>query len=113
MRPGVLHGSYTYVLQDHEGQIGHTSSIAAGLDYPAIGPVHALLKDEGRVEYVAIGDEETVQAFKLLSKTEGIIPALESSHALAYLMKIGKELPKETQVIVNLSGRGEKDLCVI
>jgi tryptophan synthase beta chain len=111
--PGVLHGAYTYVLQDAEGQIGNTSSIAAGLDYPAIGPVHALLRDSGRVEYEAVGDELAVAAFKLLSKTEGIIPALESSHALGYLMKIAPQLPKEMKVIVNLSGRGEKDLCSI
>ena len=112
-RPGVLHGACSYVLQDKEGQIGHTSSIAAGLDYPAIGPVHARLRDAGRVEYVAVGDGEAVAAFRLLAKTEGIIPALESSHALAYLMKIARDLPKTAQVIVNLSGRGEKDLCAI
>ncbi|MBP9841338.1 MAG: tryptophan synthase subunit beta [Simkaniaceae bacterium] len=112
-RPGVLHGSYTYVLQNEDGQIGKTTSIAAGLDYPAIGPMHAKLKDSGRVEYVAVGDLEAVAAFKLLARTEGIIPALESSHALAYLMKIGRDLPKESLVIVNLSGRGEKDICSI
>lgn len=109
-KPGVLHGCYTYLLQDEEGQILPTHSISAGLDYPAIGPVHAEFYESGRAVYTSVNDEEALAAFHLLAKTEGIIPALESSHALAYLMKIAKELDKESTVIVNLSGRGDKDL---
>lgn len=107
---GVLHGCYTYVLQDEEGQIARTSSISAGLDYPAVGPHHAQLFDENRVEYVTVSDLEAVHAMHLLAKTEGIIPALESAHALAYLIKIAAQLPKSQCVVVNLSGRGDKDL---
>lgn len=108
--PGVLHGTYTYVLQDENGQIGSTHSISAGLDYPAVGPQHAALHQIGRARYESCTDEEALFAFKLLARTEGIIPALESSHALGYLIRIAKTLPKETIVLVNLSGRGEKDL---
>jgi tryptophan synthase beta subunit len=107
---GVVHGCYTYVLQNEEGQIAHTHSISAGLDYPAIGPQHAFLFESERVLYTAVSDEEALVAFKLLSQTEGIIPALESSHALAYVMLRAKTLPKEAIVLINLSGRGEKDL---
>lgn len=108
--PGVLHGTYTYVLQDSYGQILPTHSVSAGLDYPAVGPEHAMLHRNKRAKYMTASDEETIQAFHLLSRTEGIIPALESSHALAYLSKIASQLPKETIVVVNLSGRGDKDL---
>lgn len=108
--PGVLHGSFTYVLQNFMGQITPTHSISAGLDYPAVGPQHAALHVSGRASYEACSDGEALTAFKLLARTEGIIPALESSHALGYLMQIAKDLPKETIVLLNLSGRGEKDL---
>lgn len=108
--PGVLHGAYTYVLQDEGGQISPTHSISAGLDYPAVGPEHAALHEKGRARYETCTDTEALHAFKLLARTEGIIPALESSHALGYLARIAKTLPKETVVLLNLSGRGEKDL---
>lgn len=107
---GVLHGCYTYVLQDANGQIANTASISAGLDYPAIGPQHAQLYDEKRVEYVSVTDEEALTALKLLANTEGIICALESAHALAHLIKIAPTFPKNYSVVVNLSGRGDKDL---
>jgi tryptophan synthase beta subunit len=109
-RPGVLHGCYSYLLQTDEGQIDATHSISAGLDYPGVSPIHANLFDEGRVEFTDAKDDEAIEAFKLLSKTEGIIPALESSHALAYVMREAKQIPKDEIVIVNLSGRGDKDL---
>lgn len=108
--PGVLHGCYTYILQDEHGQIEETSSISAGLDYPAIGPQHAALFEGKRAKYGTASDEEALEAFCLLSRTEGIIPALESSHALAYLKKHAREYSKESIVVVNLSGRGDKDL---
>lgn len=107
---GVLHGCLSYVLQDQYGQIAQTSSISAGLDYPMIGPQHAQLHDDGRANYESVSDEEALSALKLLSKTEGIIPALESSHALAYFMKIAKNLDEKECVVINLSGRGDKDL---
>lgn len=109
-RPGVLHGCYTYLLQNEEGQILATQSISAGLDYPAVGPDHANLYESGRASYVTATDNEALQAFYLLTKVEGIIPALESSHALGYLMQIAPTLDKNDIVVVNLSGRGEKDL---
>ncbi len=109
-RPGILHGTFSYVLQDKYGQITETHSISAGLDYPSIGPEHAGLYKSGRVEYTHISDEEALKAFMLLSETEGIIPALESSHAVAYAIRLAKKLPKERIVLVNLSGRGDKDL---
>jgi tryptophan synthase beta subunit len=108
--PGVLHGSYTYVLQDQDGQIAATASISAGLDYPAVGPQHAHLFQSQRVEYVAVTDDEALEALKLLARTEGIICALESAHALAHVIKIANQLPKNINVLVNLSGRGDKDL---
>ncbi|WP_068469811.1 tryptophan synthase subunit beta [Candidatus Protochlamydia phocaeensis] len=108
--PGVLHGCYTYLLQDEEGQILPTHSVSAGLDYPAVGPDHARLYESGRASYEIATDEEALHAFYLLSKTEGIIPALESSHALGYLVKQAPQLKKNSLVIVNLSGRGDKDL---
>lgn len=107
---GVLHGCYTYVLQDQHGQIAPTASISAGLDYPAVGPQHAQLFKDQRVEYVAVTDEEALRALKLLACTEGIICALESAHALAHLIKIAPTLAKTDCVVVNLSGRGDKDL---
>ncbi len=110
-RPGVLHGCFTYLLQDAHGQIAETHSISAGLDYPAIAPEHAHLFETGRVKYVSASDDEALAAFHLLAKTEGIIPALESSHALAYLVKHGHTLQPDSFVIVNLSGRGDKDLA--
>ena len=109
-RPGVLHGNRTYLLQDKEGQITEAHSISAGLDYPGIGPEHAWLKERGRVEYVAATDDEAVEAFQLLCKLEGIIPALESSHALAHTIKLAPSLPKDNLLVMNLSGRGDKDV---
>lgn len=110
---GVLHGNRTYLLQDEMGQIRETHSIAAGLDYPGVGPEHAWLKDSGRAEYSAVTDEEALQALKALSESEGIIPALESSHAVAYAIKLAPTLPKEQIVVVNLSGRGDKDMQTV
>jgi len=109
-KPGVLHGCYTYLLQDENGQVMPTHSISAGLDYPAVGPQHSALYESGRANYASATDDEALAAFKLLSRTEGIIPALESSHALAYAMKIAKQIPKDKVILINLSGRGEKDL---
>ncbi|HEV2614635.1 MAG TPA: tryptophan synthase subunit beta [Gammaproteobacteria bacterium] len=107
---GILHGSYTYILQDEHGQIAPTASISAGLDYPAVGPQHAQLFDEHRAEYVNVKDDQALHALKLLAQTEGIICALESAHALAYLIEIASTLPKHYKVVINLSGRGDKDL---
>ena len=107
---GVLHGSRTLVLQDSEGQISETHSIAAGLDYPAVGPEHAHLGRSGRVEYFAVTDDEAVAAFHLLSETEGIIPALESAHAIAFSVRLARKMSKDQTIIVNLSGRGDKDV---
>jgi tryptophan synthase beta chain len=112
-RPGVLHGNRTYLLQDEDGQIVETHSISAGLDYPGVGPEHAWLKDSGRAEYVAITDDEALAAFHETCRTEGIIPALESSHALAYAMKRAATMPKDAIVLVNLSGRGDKDMNTV
>jgi tryptophan synthase beta chain len=109
-RPGVIHGTRSYVLQDEKGQIGDTHSISAGLDYPGVGPEHAHLKDSGRAEYVRISDEEALEAFQLLSRLEGIIPALESSHAVAQAIKRASTLKKGSIVIISLSGRGDKDV---
>lgn len=108
---GILHGAYTHIMQDRDGQIEESYSISAGLDYPAVGPQHAHLKAIGRANYVAIDDDEALQAFQDLAKAEGIVPALESSHALAYALKLAKQDPEKEQVLlVNLSGRGDKDL---
>ncbi|MCH9770213.1 MAG: tryptophan synthase subunit beta [Gammaproteobacteria bacterium] len=109
-KAGVLHGYYSYLLQDEQGQVAATHSISAGLDYPGVGPQHAALHDNGRATYVAVNDQETLAAFKLLCQTEGIIPALESSHALAHVIKVAADLPKDSIVVINLSGRGDKDL---
>jgi tryptophan synthase beta chain len=110
---GVLHGNRTYLLQDEMGQIRETHSIAAGLDYPGVGPELAWLKDSGRAEYVAVTDAEALDALKLLSETEGIIPALESSHAMAYVAKLAPTLPRDQVIVVNLSGRGDKDMSTV
>ena len=112
-KPGVLHGNRTYLLQDDNGQIIETHSISAGLDYPGVGPEHAWLKDSGRAEYVGATDKEALQAFHDLCRIEGIIPALESSHALAYAAKLASTLPKDKILLVNLSGRGDKDLHIV
>ena len=111
--PGVLHGNRTYLMEDSDGQIIETHSISAGLDYPGVGPEHAWLKDSGRASYVAITDTEAMSAFHALTKTEGIMPALESSHALAYTAKVAADMNSEQIVIVNLSGRGDKDVHTI
>ena len=108
--PGVLHGAYSYLLQDEAGQILATHSISAGLDYPGVGPEHSYLKESGRAEYVRVGDQETVEACQVLSQTEGILPALESAHALAYAMKLAPQLRPRDVIVVNLSGRGDKDV---
>jgi tryptophan synthase beta chain len=112
-RPGVLHGNRTYVLCDDDGQIVETHSVSAGLDYPGVGPEHAFLADSGRAEYVGVTDDEALAAFHLLAKTEGILAALESSHAIAQALKLARELPKDGIVLCNLSGRGDKDVHTI
>ncbi|MGL4184905.1 MAG: tryptophan synthase subunit beta [Thiotrichaceae bacterium] len=112
-KPGVLHGNRTYLMEDNNGQIIETHSISAGLDYPGVGPEHAWLKDIGRAQYVAVTDDEAMHAFHALTRKEGIIPALESSHALAYAMKLAPTLSPEQSIIVNLSGRGDKDINTI
>jgi tryptophan synthase beta chain len=112
-KPGVLHGNRTYLLQDANGQITETHSISAGLDYPGVGPEHAWLKDNGRAEYVAVTDEEALRAFHELCRREGIIPALESAHALAQAMKLAPGMPQDAILLVNLSGRGDKDMHTV
>ncbi|WP_425387454.1 tryptophan synthase subunit beta [Desulfovirgula thermocuniculi] len=109
-RPGILHGAKTYVLQDEDGQIQLAHSISAGLDYPGVGPEHSYLKETGRVTYTAVTDREALEAFLLLARTEGIIPALESAHALAQAVRLAGEMPRDAIVVVNLSGRGDKDV---
>ena len=111
--PGVLHGFKSYVLTDDKGEAAEVYSIAAGLDYPSVGPAHAALKASGRGEYICASDHDALEAFKLLCRTEGIIPALESSHALAGALKIAKDMAKDQTVLVNLSGRGDKDMETI
>ena len=108
--PGVLHGAFTYVLQDEDGQTIESHSVSAGLDYPSVGPEHAHLRESGRAEYRPITDVEAMEAFRLLSRTEGILPAIESSHALAGAMQLGRELGPDAVILVNLSGRGDKDV---
>ena len=110
---GVLHGNRTYLMQDDDGQIMETHSISAGLDYPGVGPEHAHLKDIGRAEYAAVTDDEAMAGFRLLNSTEGILPALESSHALAWLIRSAPQMPADQTVIVNLSGRGDKDILTV
>ena len=112
-KPGVLHGNRTYILQDANGQITETHSVSAGLDYPGVGPEHAYLKDIGRAEYVGITDREALEAFHYLCRTEGIIPALESSHAVAYAMKLARTMRPDQHILVNLSGRGDKDIGTV
>jgi len=111
--PGVLHGNRTYLLQDENGQIIETHSVSAGLDYPGVGPEHASLKDCARAEYVPVTDAEALKAFHDLCRLEGIIPALESSHALAYAAKLAPTLPRDKILLVNLSGRGDKDMHTV
>ena len=108
---GMLHGNYTYIMQNNDGQIEESYSVSAGLDYPAVGPQHAFLKETGRAEYVAINDDEALQAFQTLAKCEGIIPALEPSHAIAHVIKMAEDVTEETVFLLNLSGRGDKDLA--
>jgi tryptophan synthase beta chain len=112
-RPGVLHGNRTYLLQNEDGQINDAHSISAGLDYPGIGPEHAWLHDMKRVNYVSATDKEALAAFQLLSKLEGIIPALEPAHALAYVSKMAPKLPKDHLLVMNLCGRGDKDIFAV
>jgi len=112
-RPGVLHGNRTYLMEDNDGQISETHSVSAGLDYPGVGPEHAWLKDIGRAQYVAATDQEALQAFHELTRTEGIIPALESSHALAYAHKLAPTMDKDQSLVINLSGRGDKDIHTV
>ncbi len=112
-KTGVLHGTKSYLMEDENGQIMETHSISAGLDYPGVGPEHSFYKDSGRAEYVTVDDKEALEGFKLLCHTEGIIPALESSHAVFYAYKLAAKLPKDKLIIVNLSGRGDKDLDIV
>ena len=112
-RPGVLHGNRTYLMEDNDGQIIETHSVSAGLDYPGVGPEHAWLKDAGRARYVAVTDDEALAAFHALTRTEGIIPALESSHALAYVSKLAPTMARDRMILVNLSGRGDKDMHTV
>ena len=109
----MLHGNRTYILQDEDGQITETHSISAGLDYPGVGPEHAWLKDIGRAEYVGITDQQALEAFHHLCRSEGIIPALESSHAIAYAMQLAKTMTPDQSILVNLSGRGDKDIGTV
>jgi tryptophan synthase beta chain len=111
--PGVLHGNRTYLLQDANGQITETHSVSAGLDYPGVGPEHAYLKDIGRAEYVGITDAEALEAFHRLCRTEGIIPALESSHAVAHAVKLAATMRSDQHLLINLSGRGDKDIGTV
>ncbi|MGB1548710.1 MAG: tryptophan synthase subunit beta, partial [Alphaproteobacteria bacterium] len=112
-RPGVLHGNRTYLLQDDDGQILEAHSISAGLDYPGIGPEHSWLKDIGRVNYVSATDREALDAFQLCARTEGIIPALEPSHALAQVSKMAPTLPRDHLIVMNMCGRGDKDIFTV
>ena len=111
--PGVLHGAMQYLLQDSQGQVKVAHSISAGLDYPGVGPEHSLLKDAGRARYVSVEDDAAMEAFHVLCRLEGIIPALESSHAVAYCLKAAPTMPKDAIIVVNLSGRGDKDLGIV
>jgi tryptophan synthase beta chain len=112
-RPGVLHGSYSYLLQDEFGQVAEAHSVSAGLDYPGVGPEHSQLKESGRAEYISVTDREALRATSLLSRLEGIIPALESAHAVAYAVKLAQKMEKEQTIVVCLSGRGDKDLGIL
>ncbi|MFA7304186.1 MAG: pyridoxal-phosphate dependent enzyme, partial [Methanoregula sp.] len=110
---GVLHGAFSYLLQDAHGQVLPTHSIAAGLDYPGVGPEHSMLKDARRVTYTTVNDRDVLDAFQFLSRTEGIIPALESAHAVAYVLKHADRFDKDDVVVINLSGRGDKDVAEV
>ena len=112
-KEGVLHGMRTYLMQDDSGQITETHSVSAGLDYPGVGPEHAWLKDIGRAEYVTADDEEALEAFKELTKIEGIMPALETAHGIAHVKKIAPSMSKEQSIVVNVSGRGDKDINTV
>ena len=112
-KPGILHGNRTYLMEDENGQIIDTHSISAGLDYPGVGPEHSWLKDMGRVNYVAVTDDEAMDAFRALTQIEGIMPALETSHALAYAAKLARDMDKDKTILVNLSGRGDKDILTV
>ncbi|MDC0199623.1 tryptophan synthase subunit beta [Candidatus Nitrosopelagicus sp.] len=112
-KKGVLHGMMTYLMQDKDGQISETHSISAGLDYPGVGPEHAYLKDKNQVQYKAVTDDEVINAFLILTRTEGIIPALESAHAIAHAIKISKKMKKTESIVVTLSGRGDKDIDIV
>ena len=112
-KPGILHGNRTYLMEDENGQIIETHSISAGLDYPGVGPEHSWLKDMGRVNYVAVNDDEAMEAFRTLTQIEGIMPALETSHALAYAAKLAVQMDKDQSILVNLSGRGDKDILTV
>ena len=112
-RAGILHGTFSYLIQDADGQIIETHSLAPGLDYPGVGPEHAFYKDSGRAEYVAVTDTEALEGFRLLSETEGIIPALESSHAIYYACELAKQAAPDNNILINLSGRGDKDLDIV
>jgi tryptophan synthase beta chain len=111
--PGVLHGNRTYLMQDGDGQILDTHSVSAGLDYPGVGPEHAWLKDIGRVNYVAANDDEALAAFHRLTRVEGIMPALETAHAMAYAERLAADMSPDEHIIVNLSGRGDKDILTV
>jgi tryptophan synthase beta chain len=110
---GVLHGSLTYLLQDSDGQVAETHSVAAGLDYPGVGPEHADLKERGRAEYVSVTDRQALEAFRTLSRLEGILPALESAHAVFAGMASAREMPRDGLVVITVSGRGDKDLATV
>jgi len=112
-RVGVLHGSKSFVIQDADGQIKEAHSISAGLDYPGVGPEHSFLKTTGRAEYVAVTDEQALEGFDILSRTEGILPALESSHAVAYGIRLARRMRKSQSIVINLSGRGDKDITIL
>ena len=112
-RLGIFHGMKSYFCQDDDGQIAPVYSISAGLDYPGIGPEHAYLHDIGRAEYVPVTDEEAVQAFEYLARTEGIIPAVESAHAVAHAIKLAPQMPKDSIIVITISGRGDKDCAAI
>ncbi len=112
-KPGILHGNRTYLMEDENGQIIDTHSISAGLDYPGVGPEHSWLKDMGRVNYVAVTDDEAMDGFRALTQIEGIMPALETSHALAYAAKLAQDMDKDKTILVNLSGRGDKDILTV
>ena len=111
--PGVLHGNRTYLMQDDDGQILETHSVSAGLDYPGVGPEHAWLKDIGRVQYVAANDDESLAAFHRLTRVEGIMPALETAHAMAHAEKLAAQMSPDQHIVVNLSGRGDKDILTV